>query len=222
MRIPLRFASPRGSLRGEVWTLTRLLLLLALLSALARAEPAAESSSPYQSRFGFTATLPAAWEVLDPGARDPREFQNDPRFAGFDRRIMSSALEQIRSGRYEFLFRRPFDDFTQNIAIRLRQLTLPVGAEALSKECAGIPATFRQSFGREIAPPACEIRSVGGLHATYLEMEGPAPGTAILQYQIQRSRSEVLAFTATILTRNLPTIRYELDSFVRSMRPSSR
>ena len=95
---------------------------------------------------------------------------------------------------------------------------MPPDAKALSEQCAAIPDALSQGFGREVSAPICELRTVAGHHATYVQTEGPMSGTAILQYQIQLSQQDVLAMTATVLARDLASMRAEFDSIVNSLR----
>jgi len=197
----------------------RLALMLTLVSSPACAEPH-QATASHTSALGFTVTLPDAWVALDPATspKDLAELEADERFSGLDSAVFTSALERVQSGEFEFFFRRPFEGFAQNVAVRERSLNIPADAEALSRECEAIPSNLRKAYGRDVSQPTCDMRSVAGHPATYIEIEGPLPGTLNLQYQVQRSEGQVLAITATVLAANLPAIRDEFESIVRSIR----
>jgi hypothetical protein len=194
--------------------------MLALLPSPACADKQQAASSTHTSALGFTVTFPNAWVALELASspRDLAELEADDRFSGLDPAVFTSALEKVQSGEFEFFFRRPFEGFAQNIAVRKRHLNIPADAEALSKECKAIPSNLRKAYGRDVSQPTCELRSVAGHRATYIEVAGPLPETLNLQYQVQWSEGQVLAITATVLAANLPGIRDEFEPIVRSMR----
>jgi len=212
---------PLGS--GKMLRSIPLALMFALLPPAACAEPEQEAQSRHTSTLGFSVILPQDWVALDPSSSrtDRDQLEADGRFSGLDRSLLNSALQKVRSGEFEFFFRRPFEGFAQNIAVRKRNLDLPADAQALSLQCTALPSSLRQSYGRDISPPKCDLRSVAGHTATYIEIEGPLPQTVNLQYQVQLSKGHVLAITASVLAANLPAVRDEFESIVHSMRIGS-
>jgi hypothetical protein len=200
-----------------------LALILALLSPATYAEPGQSAEARHTSALGFSVILPAAWVPLDPvtSPTDLDELKRDGRFSELDPDVFASALQKVQSGEFEFFFRQPFEGFAQNIAVRERNLNIPRDADALSKECKALPSTLRHTYDRDISPPTCQLRSVAGRPASYIEIEGPVPETLNLQYQVQRTEGRVLAITATVLSASLPSIRDEFESIVRSMRITS-
>jgi hypothetical protein len=194
-------------------------LLVLVATACAHRAPDPEPVARFESRFGFALAIPADWVALDP-SKDPGKLEQiraDLSGSGVDPALLDAALEKVKSGRVEFLFRQPFQRFTQNISISARTGMVPASDEAVARMCAQGPKALREAYKREIAEPICRLGSVDGQPALYLELEGPIPGTHNLQYQVQRAPGSVVMVTASVMSENLEALRPEFESIVQSM-----
>jgi hypothetical protein len=180
---------------------------------------AADPTTEFRSRLGFTLTLPPNWWPLaadivsekSEGAEEHREL------AELDPETLRVALGRIRSGEYEYCFRQSFSDgFAENLTIRRRELRIVDDPEQFREQCKSVPESFGRAYGRPVTVSACELRTVAGRPASYLELEGAVEGTRVLQYQVRESSGTAIALTATLRENQLPETRSEFESIVRS------
>ena len=111
-----------------------------------------------------------------------------------------------------------------------RALRLAVGPSLRIAECAlalvvgddgsdVLPGEFSRLFGRIVSLDGCELRTIAGRNALYLEFDGALPGTKTIQYQLQRNPRETLILTATARSIDLPRMLSEFEAMVSSIRP---
>jgi hypothetical protein len=62
------------------------------------------------------------------------------------------------------------------------------------------------------------LKDINGLKSLFLEFDGVIEGTRSMQYQIQRSPSVQIVFTATCKNSVLDTIREEFERIILSIK----
>jgi hypothetical protein len=139
--------------------------------------------------------------------------------SNIDSETLRTALDRIRTGEYEYCFRRsPSKGFAENLTIRRRTLRIDGDPELIRQQCEGVPESFARAYGRPVSVSSCELRTVAGRPASYLELEGAIAGTWILQYQIRESPETAIAVTATVRSDGLLATRPEFESIIKSLR----
>ncbi len=192
-------------------------LTLGCMAVLACVGPGPSQSDTFRSRLGFELDLEPGWKHVDPDASE-YALLGHPNLEGVDPRFLRTMVEQLNAGAFELLIRTPVGSMAQNVAIRARTVALPTRLSTLLDICEALPRDLEPKFGRRLPPPSCEYRTVAGLRATYIEIEGAIAGTTNLQYQIQRTPDVVVAITATAIDSQVDVIRREFEAMVRSIR----
>ena len=191
---------------------SRSLCLALLVLATALAAPShTESSDPepklYESRFGFTIRLPPNWFALDPAQLSPEgDLPPDGPWV-LNPAAARRAAESLRGGDMEYFLRAP--GVGENLKIRRRRVSIPDDPAAVLERCGDC---------RPVEVFACELRSVDGRPAIYLEMEGVLPGTRIWQLQLRETPEAAIAITATYQREHAAAARAEFDAIIGSLR----
>ena len=177
----------------------------------------------YQSSFGFTVDIPTHWLVLT-----RQELKDNPDFFDFDKKefgsidknLLKTITSTIKSGRIEFFFNQKTSDssFSDNINVAKQIGKIPENETQLREMCDSLPEQLSSYFGRKIECYQCKLKDINGLKSLFLEFEGVIEGTRSIQYQIQKSPSVQIIFTATCKNSVLDTIREEFERIILSIK----
>ncbi len=177
----------------------------------------------YQSSFGFTVDIPTHWLVLTRQElkENPDLFDFDKKeFGSIDKNLLKNVVSGIKSGRIEFFFNQKTSDssFSDNINVAKQIGKIPENDTQLREICDALPGQLSAYFGRKIACYQCKLKDINGLKSLFLEFDGVIEGTRSMQYQIQKSPSVMIIFTATCKNSVLDTIREEFERIILSIK----
>ncbi len=180
----------------------------------------------YRSSFGFTVDIPGHWLVLTSQElkENPDLFDFDKKeFGNVDKSHLKNVISQIKSGRVEVYLNQKTSDsnFTDNINVVKQIGKIPENTQ-LREACDLLPEQLSSHFGRRIECYQCKLKKINGLKSLFLEFDGIIEGTRAIQYQIQKSPSVQIQFTATCKNSVLNTIRKEFDKIISSIRSVAR
>ena len=94
---------------------------------------------------------------------------------------------------------------------------LPKSAAESEEVCKSLPGALSGLLGKDITIHECTLRYFGGMNVFYLEFDGVIEGTRSMQYQISKSASVLIVFTATCKDDRLATIKREFEDIISSV-----
>ena len=184
--------------------------------------PATLWADTYISAFGFSVNLPDYWLIMS-----KEELKDNPdlfnfeqnAFKNIDKAVFEQTKKMISSGDVEIYFNEKASDatFADNVNVTKRIGRLPKSASESEKVCKELPAALSKLFGRTINSYECTLRYIGGMNMFYMEFDGVIQGTRSLQYQIAKSPSVLIVFTATCKNERLETMKREFEDIVSSV-----
>jgi hypothetical protein len=123
----------------------------------------ASDPNRHDSRFGFQAQIPGAWEVLN--AEDvPQSALEEPTgaLANIDPELLADFSRAIRQGEVEVFFRPnpAVLGFTDNVSVRSAPGALPDAKEDVLVSCDVLAQTLSAAYGRPVSLALCEVREV--------------------------------------------------------------
>lgn len=183
-----------------------------------------DETGRYSSEFGFDATLPAGWILLDANQirNNPDLFANafeGEASSGIDPGLAAQLKSSIEAGKVEYYFRdgETHLDFADNINAQKSVGRLPSSEDDVRQICDQVGGQLGQAFGRPVRVMECGLRDTGTAQGFYIEADGAIPGSVMTQYQLQLDRSILLIVTATSHPDTLASVRDELTGFIRSV-----
>ncbi len=184
--------------------------------------PASLSAETYYSSFGFTINIPTHWLIMS-----KQEIKDNPdlfdfesgNFKNMDKAMLNQIKNMLSSGKFEVYYNQNTSNtsFDDNINVFKQIGRLPTASES-NEACRSAPRELSSAFGKHTKVYDCGSRNVSGLNAFYLEFDGAVDGTRSIQYQIQKSPSVTIIFTATCSNQSLSIIRKELEDIVSSIK----
>ena len=88
----------------------------------------------------------------------------------------------------------------------------------LKKLCPVMPSELSRAYGKLVGLYQCDARGLNGRTALYLEFDGAVQGTRSMQYQIEKSPTEMVTVTATAKDKTLGQTRADFNRMMRSVR----
>jgi len=175
------------------------------------------SARTYTSTFGFSIDIPSHWLILS-----KQELKNNPDLFDHEREafgdIDPSALVMMKiiisSRKLEVFLNRNTGDTFQVVESGDRN---PKNSSEREEECERLSHSLSNAFGKHMKFYACVLRNVAGLNAFYVEHDGPADGTRIIQYSIEISPDLTVILTATCGDQSLQLIKEEIEAIVTSI-----
>lgn len=181
------------------------------------------SAETYNSSFGFTINISTHWLIMT-----KQEVKDNPDLFNFekgffkntDKAMLNQIKSMILSGKVEIYYNQNTTDayFRDNINVFILMGRLPQTVSESKEKCRNIPSEVSRAYGKNVKVYNCGSRKVSGLNAFYSEFDGLVDGTRSIQYQIQKSPSVIIVFTATCKNKSLRIIKKEYEDIVSSIK----
>ena len=172
------------------------------------------------STFGFSMEVPDNWIVMTrQEIKENADLFSDFELPGVDPAMTKIIQSKIQSGQLEFFFRKgAASNFADNINVTKNLQQEIKGDEELAQLCEVLPAEIAKLYGKAVKSYACDLRSIGGHSAVYLDFDGVVDGTRNIQYQIQKSKNFALIFTLTVKNENRKKAQSEFEAMLKTLK----
>ena len=179
-----------------------------------------DDASQDQTSFGYSIDVPDNWIVLSQKEiRENPELFDGLTLDGVSPELMEGFKKRIERGVVEMYFRQndAISSFCDNINVIKQIQTLPTSPEEIQKLRSTLPGELEKLCGRRLEIYECKLTRVAGRNALFLDFEGVVSPTRSLQYQIEKSGSVSLIFTATCNLATFDEVRAEFESMINSI-----
>ena len=177
--------------------------------------------APDHDPFGYSIDVPANWIVLSrQEVRDNPDLFDGLSVESVSPEMMKELRGRVESGSVEMYFRQEDDAtfFADNVNVIKQVQVVPESAAELKKVQAALSAQLEKAFGRRLKLHESRLAQVGGRNAVFFEFEGVTPNTRSMQYQVAKSKSVALIFTATCKEATVDKVRPEFEAMIKSVR----
>jgi hypothetical protein len=174
-----------------------------------------------QGSFGFSIDVPDNWIVLSRAEiRENPDLFDGLSIEGVSPEMMKEFRTRVESGSVEMYLREEdgVTFFADNVNVIKQVQVLPKTAAELKKVQEALAAEFEKAFGRRLELYESRLAEVGESNAVFFEFEGVVPNTRSMQYQIAKSKSVALIFTATCKEATVDEVRPEFEAMIKSIR----